>query len=361
MSRLRRKQPTIVDIAAHAGVAPMTVSRVINKSGYASQDARDRVLAAIKELNYHPNALARGLKRQRTHVVGIMLPDIANPFSAVLTRAIQEVLAARGYNSFIATAEGSVAREQDGLAAFFDHRVDGILVATRGTPAGDQALIGLADRGVPIVTIGRQLMHASVDRVTADHRKGGCDAVEHLISLGHTRIAFLGVTMENGRALRRFQGYLDALRKHGAPARPELVVGPQSSDSPGYSTQADGYDGLCRLMSLKNPPRAIFARNDYAAIGAMCAARDLGLHIPDDVAIAGFDNVPIAAYTTPPLTTVDQPTAEQGRLAAEFLIDRMEGREPAERREVCLECSLVVRASTAGATPANATVAASAD
>jgi len=355
-SKPKRKaqHPTIIDIAALAGVAPMTVSRVINESGYVSQAMREKVMRAVKELNYHPNGLARSLKRQRTHVVGILLPDIANPFSAELASSIQEVLLEGSYSSFISTSERSTAREQAALRALFDHRVDGIIVATRETKLGNEALLRLTERGLPVVVVGRALNHPRVDRVTADHWKGGYDAVEHLISLGHRRIAFIGVTLVNGAGLRRFQGYLDALRENNLPVLDELIVGTdEAGASPGYSTQADGYEGMRRLLALAEPPTAVFARNDFTAIGAMCAARDAGLRMPEDLAMVGFDNVPLAAYTAPPLTTVDQPTAEQGRHAARLLLDRIEGQPALERREVCLDCRLIIRQSTSRAAAAS--------
>jgi DNA-binding LacI/PurR family transcriptional regulator len=342
----KKRRPTIVDIANRAGVAPMTVSRVINESGYVSREAREKVERAVKELNYHPNGLARSLKRQRTHVVGILLPDIANPFSAELLRGIQEALLPRGYSSFICASERSVQREQAALRALFDHRADGIVVATRETKAGNEFLLRLAERDLPMVVVGRSLNHPHVDRVTADHWKGAYEAVEHLIALGHSRIGFIGVSAINGAGLRRYQGYLDALRERDMPIDEKLIVGPASQFGPGYSTQDDGYAGMKRLLALKKRPTAVFARNDFTAMGAICAVRDAGLSIPDDVAIVGFDNVPLAAYTAPPLTTVDQPTKEQGREAARLLLERIEGDRARERREICLDCHLVVRQST---------------
>jgi DNA-binding LacI/PurR family transcriptional regulator len=329
----KKRRPTIVDIANRAGVAPMTVSRV------------------IKELNYHPNGLARSLKRQRTHVVGILLPDIANPFSAELVRGIQEALLPRGYSSFISVSERSIQREQAALRALFDHRADGIVIATRETKAGNDFLLRLAERDLPMVVVGRALNHQHVDRVTADHWKGAYEAVEHLIALGHKRIGFVGVSAINGAGLRRYQGYLDALREHDLPIDEKLIAGPSSQHGPGqvgpgYSTQDDGYAGMKRLLALKKRPTAVFARNDFTAMGAICAIRDAGLSIPEDVAIVGFDNVPLAAYTAPPLTTVDQPTKEQGREAAQLLLERIEGERARERREICLDCHLVIRQST---------------
>jgi DNA-binding LacI/PurR family transcriptional regulator len=346
----KKRRPTIVDIANRAGVAPMTVSRVINESGYVSREAREKVERAVKELNYHPNGLARSLKRQRTHVVGILLPDIANPFSAELVQGIQEALLPRGYSSFISVSERSVQREQAALRALFDHRADGIVIATRETKAGNDFLLRLADRDLPMVVVGRALNHIRVDRVTADHWKGAYEAVEHLIYLGHRRIGFVGVSAINGAGLRRFQGYLDALRDHDLPIDEKLIVGPTPQFGPGYSTQDDGYAGMKKLLALKKRPTAVFARNDFTAMGAICAVRDAGLSIPEDVAIVGFDNVPLAAYTMPPLTTVDQPTKEQGREAARLLLERIEGDRARERREICLDCHLVIRQSTINGT-----------
>ena len=345
------KHTTLADIAARAGVASMTVSRVINRSGYVSREVGKRVQRAIRELDYRPNILARSLKKQRTHVVGILLPDIANPFSAELAQGIRQVLLARGYTAFLSTSDRSIDREQEALQAFFDHRVDGIIVATRATRRGNEALIRLTDRGMPLVVVGRDLRHAAMDRVAADEVKGGQEAVEHLILLGHRRIAFLGVSPSAGSGLRRYQGYLAALRARGLPLVKEWVVGPGAGPHPGYSTQEDGFEGMHRLLALTRRPTAVFARNDYTAMGAMRAVRAAGLSIPDDIAIVGFDNVPLSAFTSPPLTTVEQPTAEEGSQAATLLLDRIQESAPRQRREVMFECRLVLRESTGRGRP----------
>lgn len=324
----------------------MTVSRVINDSGYVSEEMRERVQRAIDELGYHPNALARSLKSRRTHVVGILLPDIANPFSAELAGSIQQVLLERGYSAFVSITEQSVQRERAALDAFFDHRVEGIVVATVETKAGNEALGRFARQGMPIVVVGRALSQPALDRVTADHWRGAYDAVAHLISLGHQRIGFIGASVLNAGRLRRFQGFLDCLREHGLNVPEDLIVGPDADFGPGYSTQADGYQGMKRLLALSDPPSAVFARNDFTAMGAISAARDCGLRIPDDVAIVGFDNVPLAAYATPPLTTVAQPTTEQGRKAAIMLLERIDGQAGREGREACFDCQLIIREST---------------
>ena len=168
--------------------------------------------------------------------------------------------------------------------------------------------------------------------------------VNHLIGLGHTRIGFIGTSPVDRFSLRRYQGYAAALEQAGIAVISGYTVGPR--EAPAFATQEDGFEGMMRLAKLKRPPTAVFARNDFAAIGALRAAHKLRLRVPEDVAIAGFDNIPLAAFTTPPLTTVEQPIAEQGSTAAEFLLDRIEKRYTDSARRVCMPCKLVVRQST---------------
>jgi DNA-binding LacI/PurR family transcriptional regulator len=345
-TRNKNRHPTVVDIAKLAGVAPMTVSRVINGSGYVSAKLREKVQVVIDKLEYHPNALARGLKSQRSRVVGILAPDIQNPFSAELAGSIQEVLLESGYTSFLSTTEQSSKRELAALAAFFDHRVAGIVVATVETEAGNEALARFTRRGMPIVLVGRSSSLPQIGSVTADHWKGAYDAVEHLIALGHSRIAYIGASPQTAGRLRRFHGFCEAMRAHGLDVREDYIAGPEAETGPGYSKQADGYAAMERLLTLPRRPTAVLARNDFTAMGAMSAARDHGVSIPTEIAIAGFDNVPQSAFTTPPLTTVAQSTMEQGRAAARMLLERIEkGNAPAPG-DLCLECRLIIRGST---------------
>lgn len=340
----KSKPATIHDIAVAAGVAPMTVSRALSGKGYVSDEVRTKVLATARRLRYRPNGVARSLRRQSTKAVGILLPDMANPYSSELVHGVEGVLNSHGYDCFITASLRDVAREKRALAAFLEHRVDGILVATRETPTGNEALIEAVERGTPVVCVGRQLAHPRIDRVTADHGRGAFALVEHLIGLGHRDIGFLGATMAHQASLSRFAGYVDALREHGLDVRPEWMAGP-SAESPAYSTQEDGYAGMRFLLGAGSRPTAVLCRNDFTAIGAICAAIDLGLPVPREMAIAGFDNIPISAYTQPPLTTVEQPTAEQGRLAGQMLVERLTREYEGERREIVLPCQLVVRKS----------------
>lgn len=335
---------TLADVARVAGVAAMTASRAINKSGYVSAEVSERVSKAVKALNYRPNMVARQLRVRHLNAIGILLPDIANPFSTELVAGVKQIFDKEGYTTFIATTSGSIQQERASLQAFVDHRVDGVIVATRGTKMGDEVLRDISRRGIPTVTIGRPVKLPSVDCVTANHWQGAFDAVNHIISIGHKNVGFIGISPEDRLSLRRYRGYAAALEAAGLEIRSEYTVGPPNA--PAFATQEDGFAGMMSLAQLRRPPSAVFARNDFAAIGAMRAAHTLGMRVPNDVAIAGFDNIPLAAFTTPPLTTVAQPIAEQGAAAAKFLLDRISTAKSGASKTVLMECALIVRGST---------------
>jgi len=339
------KRATLADVARLAGVVPMTVSRAINRSGYVSDDVRTRVMAAVEQLQYRPNMLARQLKGQRLYAVGVMLPDIANPFANELVLGIKEVLDASGYTAFITTSGGSVEKETAALESFVDHRIDGLIVATRGTDAGDKVLAAIAALHVPVVTVGRAVEIAGVDCVSVDHYRGAFEAVTHLITGGHKRIGYIGIGRPHDPIPQRFDGYKAALAAAGIPFRAEYAV--REVDAPAFATEEDGYLGMLELLSLKQRPTAVFARNDFAALGALRAMHTMDLYAPRDIALVGFDNVRMSAYTTPPLTTVEQPILEQGRMAARFLLERIEGHAKGKTRNVVMASRLVKRESVA--------------
>lgn len=345
---VKRKPATLSDVAARVGVAPMTVSRVINGSGYVSEETREKVLEAAKEMNYRRNGLARNLKRQKTETVGLVIGDISNPFSTELANAVRETLSFRGYNLFICISEHSAKEDIAAFQALVDHNVDGLIVATRSNSEGDERLSEIADSGVPMVVVGRDFKHASVDSVSADNYSGGFEATQHLIDLGHKRIGFIGASFENRRRLKRLQGYIAALTKHRIAVDERLITGRKgtATDAPGYSTEAIGYEGMKRLLSLPKRPTAVFARNDFTAFGAIAAIKEAGLSIPQDIAIVGFDDTPLALHMMPPLTTVRQPMRRQGQIAAELLLRRISSDRDFETERQMLDCELIIREST---------------
>jgi DNA-binding LacI/PurR family transcriptional regulator len=343
------KQPTISDVARRAGTTTTTVSRALNNSGYVKASTREAVLKAIEGLHYVPNANARVLKTKRSRTVGVVIGDLQNPYSIALADSIQTVAARHGYTTFIAGAQDEVESEIEVIEAFHRQRVAGVIVASLPTPQTDRVLRRLAEHRLPLVLVGRTLDRPQVDSISANFRRGGQLATRHLIELGHRRIAFIGATLADASRVQRLKGYLDALEKVGLPVRPEYVVGvPRVGPSPRYSTQLTGYQVGQQLSSLQPRPTAVFARNDNTALGALQAFKEAGLRVPEDVSLAGFDDIPLAAIMSPALTTVSQPTADEGRLAAEFLLGRIEQPEAeTPRRDLVLECNLIVRASTA--------------
>jgi len=345
---MKKKPITLSDIATVVGVTPMTVSRVVTKNGYVSDETRDKVLRVVKEMQYRPNVLARSLKLRRTKTIGLVLGDIANPFSAELARAVREVATGRSYNLFISVSEHSAKEDVAAFDSFASHLVDGLIVATRSNRAGDKYLSEMIAHGFHVVCIGRDFHHENIDWVSADNCRGGFEATQHLINAGHTKVGFIGTSPAGGASLKRFQGYLEALKKNNVQVEEQFISGnPEASDdAPGYSTEKIGYEAMKRLLTLPKRPTAVFARNDFTAIGAMSAIKEFGLRIPGDIAIVGFDDIPMAVHTTPPLTTVRQPTRQQGLMAAELLINRIEADKPPERAERILPCELIVRDST---------------
>ena len=349
MKKQIKKQVTLADIAAQADVTPMTVSRVLNSGGYVHSETRERVLRVAREMNYRRNGLARGLKRQCTETVGLVLGDIANPFAAELARGVREVLEESGYSLFICISEHKAKEDVHAFDALADHRVDGIIVATRASKSGNERLEELIDAGSPVSLIGRDFRHPHADLVAADNLRGGYEATCHLIETGHKRIGFIGVSLTESLRLRRFQGYLEALKDHGLAVADSLIAGGRaaSEQMPGYSTEEMGYDGMMKLLKAKDRPTAVFARNDFTALGALNAIKRAGLRIPEDIAVVGYDDIPLAAHTSPALTTVRQPTREQGRVAAELLLRRIKDDREEPRQERFFPCELVVRESTA--------------
>lgn len=347
-SSSRKKQTTLSDIAEAVGVATMTVSRVVSGDGYVSEETREKVLKAVKELNYRRNGLARSLKRQFTETVGLVLGDISNPYSTELARAVRETLLEQGFNLFICISESGAKEDVIAFESLANHSVDGIIVATRSNEVGDRYLSDLVETNVPVVAIGRDLTHKNIDFVSPDNLKGGFDATQHLIDLGHKRIAFIGSNLQSGSNLKRLQGYLKALKKHKISVDERLITGRSEgiSDIAGYSTEEIGFEGMKRLLSLPDPPTAVFARNDFTAIGAMRAISEAGLKIPNDIAIVGFDDIPLAARMSPSLTTVRQPMRAEGQIAAAMLLERITGKTNISRRERILDCELIVRESS---------------
>jgi LacI family transcriptional regulator len=326
------------DVARAAGVSPSTVSYVLNDGPRSvSDDTRERVWKVISELGYQPNAVARSLRTSRVGMVGLMVPDISNPFFAGLSRGTQDVAKERGYFVVICNTDGQLAHEVSLQRSLYEHRMEGMIIDPVEARPAD--LKFLQDRAVPVVLSGLDRDDATVDCAGVDDMEAACDAVEHLLELGHTDVAMITGPLKQRRMNHRPDGYRKALAGRGLAYREELVAN-------GDYSQASGYACAMELLDRGGKFTALFAANDLMAIGAMMAVQEKGLRVPEDLAMIGFDNIPESAVTTPRLSTVDNPHYTQGRVTAEMLFERINGEFTGDPRAVVLPHRLIVRGST---------------
>jgi LacI family transcriptional regulator len=328
---------TIKDVARLSGVSSMTVSRVINGSERVSLETRQRVESAIAELGYVPSRLARGLIRQKTGTLALIVPDVANPFFTLIVRGAEDVARRAGYRMILADTRADLTIERDVIEEMLAHRVEGIMIA----PVSDRSkghLQRLATYGVEFVLIDRTVSGIESDVVTGDNVGGARRLVEHLISLGHRRIGFITESDEVSTARDRRQAYEAALAAAGLSYDPSLIVR-STVDPPG------GFEGMRRLLELDEPPTAVFTVNNLVALGAIEAVRAHELEVPDDIALVCFDDIEYASRLYPFLTVMAQPAETLGTLGTQLLLERIEGRAPEQPRVVVLPAQFVVRRS----------------
>lgn len=325
---------TIAHVARRAGVSPTTVSHVLSGKRVVGAATRTTVLDAIRELGYRPNHVARNLRTRQSHMIAVVVPDITNPFYAVLSRGLADAVDALGYGSFVCNTDGQHDRERKFFQDVMDRGVDGIVFASGETAA--EISFGPADLGTPIVCIGDHLDHPTCDAVIPDDEEGSREAVAFLAGRGYQRVAMIQGPARSGA--RRTAGF--RLAMHAAKRK---VVSPMLVR--GDWTRRGGFEAMKALMALPAPPDAVFCANDLMAIGALDVANELGLRVPDDLAIVGFDDVDAATIVAPNLTTVRNPAYEAGSTAGDLLLSRMSGRYSGAGRTVVLPCPLVVRSS----------------
>jgi len=326
---------TMRDVARRAGVSTATVSHVINETRFVSGELKARVYQAMKELNYHPNAIARSLRRRKTHNIGMIVPDISYPFLAEVARGVEDAGFELGYNVILCDSNGNLEKEATCIGILQEKKVDGIVLIAAGESSSRvQALI---EQGMPVVVCDRELPGVGVDTVIADNVESGHQATEHLIGLRHHRIGCIAGPQMLGISKKRVEGYKRALEEHGIPLREELIAR-------GDFRCGGGYEAMRELLALDEPPTAVFACNDLMAIGAICAASQKRLRIPQDVAIVGCDDIALASFTNSSLTTVAQPKQEMGAAAVEMLVERIgdKGKPPTRK---LLPTKLVLRDS----------------
>ncbi len=331
---------TLKELAARAGVHPSTISRVANHdpSLRISPETRARIEALLRETEYQPNGIARGLKLRQAFVLAVVIPDVTNPLFAALFRGAEDAASPRGYNVLLCNTDGSPDRQRSHLQTLHARRVDGVILAS--SFLNDPAVRWLRHQRMPYVLVNRFSDEGHDPFVGSDDLLGARLATQHLVELGHRRIAHLAGKATVSTGVLRRRGYLAALAHSGLQANPQLIA------ESGY-TEEGGARAAERLFSLAEPPTALFAVTDMTAVGALGVARRAGLRIPEDVAIVGYNDIPLASRLVPGLTTMRVPIHEFGSAAARLLLEQVESGVAIPRR-VVFNAELVVRGSTVG-------------
>jgi LacI family transcriptional regulator len=326
---------TMRDVAQKANVSIKTVSRVVNDQGEISETTRKRVLAVIKELGYRPNKIARGLVTQRTYTVGLVVPDITNPFFPEVARGVQDVARAQDYNVFLCNSDESQQEELRTLHSLADQGVDGIIIFPCYQTQNNLDVFAAQYR--PIIAINHICDHANVSLVLTDNYQGAKLAVDYLLSKGHREIGMLAGLETSPQRGRRVHGFLDALAAYDLS-----VVEPRILS--GLPTLASGYEVALRLLKQDPPVTAIFSYNDLQALGAIQACKELGRHIPADCAIIGFDDIQLASLVDPALTTIRIDKYSMGQQAMRRLLDMLDNPDM-DFSPIEMDVELVVRES----------------
>ncbi len=335
---------SIKDIAKAAGVSHSTVSRALSDSPLVSDETKARIQRLAQEMGYSPNTLARSLVTRQTYTVGVVVTTIADPFVAEVVHGIEATAYDHDYTVILCNSGAVPEREIAAVEMLRSKRVDGVIVTSSRVGA---LYLDLLERiGVPIVLINNHNEESGryTFTVTVDNRHGGYLATEHLIQLGHRRIAYVTAPADHSSDLDRKAGYRQALTEHGIEPDPALII-------PGNGRADGGERALKTLVELSELPTAVFCYNDMTAIGLIHAARQAGLSVPGDIAVVGFDDIPFARYFYPPLTTIAQPKVEMGQLAMKMALSLMNINEEEEGEElsnIVVQGELIVRASTVG-------------
>ncbi len=334
----RQRPTTLLDVARLAGVSTATVSRALEKPNAVAEATRVRVMEAVAACGYTANIVARNLRKMETRLITILVADITNPFFNEIIRGIERVARENGYSVLLADSENDPGQENAYGNLLAAKRTDGMILMNGRMPAGLILADGAA-ADAPIVVACEYLPNLDLPTIQIDNIDAAKRATEHLLRLGHRRIGFVTGPVWNVLSRDRLYGYRDAILEGGLQFDDSLVV------TGNFSIQS-GIAAMESLLKLTPRPTGIFASNDEMAIGAIRAARDAGLRVPQDVSIVGFDDIRFAAFVDPPLTTIRQPGQEIGRRAMAQLVKILAGERVAERRLI-LPTELVVRGSTA--------------
>lgn len=327
---------TIKDVAKKVGVSPSTVSRVIREESNVHPETREKVLRAVKRMDYSLDGSARAIVKKQTKTIGVSVSDISNPFYPPLIRGIENTINKFGYSMILCNTDENSTKEELYLRVLLEKRIDGLIISP--TSSRVPFLKTFKARKIPIVCIDRSLENVEADTVSVDNVHGTFMAVQHLINLGHKRIAIItgikGVATSEGR----LKGYLNALNQYRIDKDGALIV-------EGNSTIEGGTKATEGLFKLKSPPTAIFSVNNLMTMGVYIALKRLRKSIPKDVAVIGFDDLEWAEALDPPPTAISQPTYTIGTTAAQLLMQRLLNEGPKKKQNIILKTALVVRRS----------------
>jgi LacI family transcriptional regulator len=307
-------RPTIYTVAQQAGVSISTVSRVLNNQSLVKAETKAKVLQAVEALGYQPSASARGLALNSTETIAIIFPRVSGPFFSEIIQGAE--VEAQQYQYHLLLYSVYAQQGDERLLRFLSGKVDGMILTT--SCVSDAYVRGLQRQRIPFVLLGQEKEGIVADTVMPDNRQGACEVMTHLVMHHrYQRIAFVGRTQDRAHSHARYEGYCQALQRADLPLDAALVVR-------GDFDEPSGYRAMAQLLDLPRPPQAVFFANDQMALGALAAAREKHVHVPDDVAIVGFDDIQMATYAQPSLTTVRQETRRQGALAIQRLLQRID-------------------------------------
>ncbi|MCM4167660.1 Catabolite control protein A [Arenibacter antarcticus] len=338
---MNKNRVTITDIASELNISPSTVSRALKDHPGLRKETKDAVRALAEKWDYQPNLLALSLLHRKSNTIGVIVPEITSHFFSAIITGIQDVVGKSDYNIMICLSNESYDEEVVLVKKLMNMQIDGVLVSTSSETENFDHLRKLQKNGIPVVVFDRDCPGLEADKVLVDDYSGAFQAVEYLIATGCKNIAHLGGPLNLSTTGHRLNGYLDALKKNNMPIREEYIV-----HVPGFSHK-DGSKPAKKLIQLDNPPDAIFAMNDNIAISAMHVAKKMGLRIPEDISILGFDDEPHSSFFTPPLSTVWQPVYSIGMLSARILLSHLNSPDTVlEYRKEIFIPELVIRSSS---------------
>lgn len=321
--------PTLKDVAILAGVSTATVSRTLSGAYYVTDETKRKVLEAVAALNYQPNGIARSLRNAKTQTIGVLVPDISNPYFMQIVSALEDYLSASEYNLLIASSGESAIKEDALLRVFLEKRVDGLVLAPSRMELG-KALDGYLNQAIPVVLVDRSVQDVSVDTVVEESENSTYDLVQYVISMGHSKIAIINGRSVLSTVVERERGYMRALKDAGIPIRTDYIL-------QGDYSQPSGYSLGKRLLNMgSDRPTAVFCTNNSIALGVMIACHELKCQIPKDLSVVSFGDLLLPAFVTPRITAILQNPKMVGTTAARILLDRLSSESSSGIEEILL-------------------------